>query len=88
MGYRLNRLNEPIFMAGPKPMRTEFGIPSTTTLSLTLLIRGPASATSSNGRQKLIPEPDTPSSTNILMDCSENGSFLGPLRGNFRNMKA
>ena len=26
MGYRLNRLDEPIFMAGPKPMRTEFGI--------------------------------------------------------------
>ena len=26
MGYRLNCLDEPIFMAGPKPMRTEFGI--------------------------------------------------------------
>ena len=26
MGYRLNRLDEPIFMAGPKPLRTEFGI--------------------------------------------------------------
>ena len=26
MGYRWNRLDEPIFMAGPKPMRTEFGI--------------------------------------------------------------
>ena len=26
MGYRLNRLDEPIFIAGPKPMRTEFGI--------------------------------------------------------------
>ena len=26
MGYRFNRLDEPIFMAGPKPMRTEFGI--------------------------------------------------------------
>ena len=26
MGYRLNRLDEPFFMAGPKPMRTEFGI--------------------------------------------------------------
>ena len=26
MGYRLNRLDEPIFMTGPKPMRTEFGI--------------------------------------------------------------
>ena len=26
MGYRLNRLDEPIFMAGPKPMQTEFGI--------------------------------------------------------------
>ena len=26
MGYRLNRLDEAIFMAGPKPMRTEFGI--------------------------------------------------------------
>ena len=26
MGYRLNRLDEPVFMAGPKPMRTEFGI--------------------------------------------------------------
>ena len=25
MGYRLN-LDEPIFMAGPKPMRIEFGI--------------------------------------------------------------
>ena len=24
--YRLNRLDEPLFMAGPKPMRTEFGI--------------------------------------------------------------
>ena len=26
MGYRLNRLGEPVFMAGPKPMLTEFGI--------------------------------------------------------------
>ena len=26
MGYRLNRLDEPVFMAGPKPLRTEFGI--------------------------------------------------------------
>ena len=26
MGYRLNRLDEPIFMAVPKPMQTEFGI--------------------------------------------------------------
>ena len=26
MGYSLNRLDEPVFMAGPKPMRTEFGI--------------------------------------------------------------
>ena len=26
MGYRLNRLDEPIFMPGPKPLRTEFGI--------------------------------------------------------------
>ena len=26
MGYRLNRLDELVFMAGPKPMRTEFGI--------------------------------------------------------------
>ena len=26
MGYHLNRLVEPVFMAGPKPMRTEFGI--------------------------------------------------------------
>ena len=26
MGYHLNRLDEPVFMAGPKPMRTEFGI--------------------------------------------------------------
>ena len=26
MGYHWNRLDEPIFMAGPKPMRTEFGI--------------------------------------------------------------
>ena len=26
MGYCLNRLNEPVFMAGPKPMLTEFGI--------------------------------------------------------------
>ena len=25
MGYRLNRLDEPVFMARPKPMRTEFG---------------------------------------------------------------
>ena len=23
MGYRLNRLDEPVFMAGPKPMQTE-----------------------------------------------------------------
>ena len=27
MGYHLNRLDEPVFMAGPKPMRTDFGIP-------------------------------------------------------------
>ena len=26
MGYRLNRLDEPVFMARPKPMRTEFDI--------------------------------------------------------------
>ena len=26
MGYRSNRLDEPVFMAGPKPMLTEFGI--------------------------------------------------------------
>ena len=26
MGYSLNRLYGPVFMAGPKPMRTEFGI--------------------------------------------------------------
>ena len=26
VGYRLNRLDEPVFMAGPKLMLTEFGI--------------------------------------------------------------
>ena len=26
MGYRLNRLVEPVFMAVPKPLLTEFGI--------------------------------------------------------------
>ena len=26
MGYRLNRLDEPVFVAVPKPMLTEFGI--------------------------------------------------------------
>ena len=26
MQYRLNRLDEPVFMAVPKPMLTEFGI--------------------------------------------------------------
>ena len=26
MGYRWNRLDVPVFMAGPKPMRTKFGI--------------------------------------------------------------
>ena len=26
MGYRLNRLDEPVFMAVPKPMLTEFSI--------------------------------------------------------------
>ena len=26
MGYRLNRPNELVFIAGPKPMQTEFGI--------------------------------------------------------------
>ena len=26
MGYHLNCLDEPVFMAGPKPLRTEFGI--------------------------------------------------------------
>ena len=26
MGYRLNRLNEPVLMAVPKPMQTEFDI--------------------------------------------------------------
>ena len=26
MGYPLNRLDEPAFMAGPKPMQTEFDI--------------------------------------------------------------
>ena len=28
MGYRLNHLDEPVFMAVPKPMQTEFGIHS------------------------------------------------------------
>ena len=26
MGYRLNRLDEPVFMSGPKPLLPEFGI--------------------------------------------------------------
>ena len=26
VGYRLNRLDEPVLMAGPKPILTEFGI--------------------------------------------------------------
>ena len=26
MGYRLNRLDEPVFIAGSKPLLTEFGI--------------------------------------------------------------
>ena len=26
MGYHLNRLDELVFMAGPKPMRTEIGV--------------------------------------------------------------
>ena len=26
MGHHLSRLEEPVFVAGPKPMRTEFGI--------------------------------------------------------------
>ena len=26
VGYRLNWLDEPVFVAGPKPMRAEFGI--------------------------------------------------------------
>ena len=26
MGYRLNHFDEPVFMAVPKPMHTEFGI--------------------------------------------------------------
>ena len=26
MGYRLNRPDEPVFIAGPKPMQSEFGI--------------------------------------------------------------
>ena len=26
MGYRLNRLDKPVFKAVPKPMQTEFGI--------------------------------------------------------------
>ena len=29
MGYGLNRLDELVFMAGPKPVRTEFGIHQT-----------------------------------------------------------
>ena len=27
VGYHLNCLDEPVFMAGPKPVRTKFGIP-------------------------------------------------------------
>ena len=27
MGYRLNRLDEPVFIAVPKPLLTDFGIP-------------------------------------------------------------
>ena len=27
MGYHFNRLDEPVFMAGPKPVQTKFGIP-------------------------------------------------------------
>ena len=44
-----------------------------------------------NGGQNSIPGPATLSSINILVDCCENGSFLGPLRGNFslvRNTKS
>ena len=26
MGYRLNRLNKPVFMAGPKPKQSDFDI--------------------------------------------------------------
>ena len=26
VGYHLNCIDEPVFMTGPKPMRTEFGI--------------------------------------------------------------
>ena len=26
VGYHLKRLHEPVFMAGPKPLRTDFGI--------------------------------------------------------------
>ena len=48
MGYRLNRLDEPVFVAGPKPMLTELGIhhrfescaENATERTLSILIRG------------------------------------------------
>ena len=38
MGYHLNRLDEPIFMAGPKLMRTEVGIRHRLEICVTLLL--------------------------------------------------
>ena len=39
MGYRLNRLDEPVFMAVSKPLLTEFGIHHRLESCATLLVR-------------------------------------------------
>ena len=40
MGYRLNRLDEPVFMAVSKPLLTEFGIHHRLESSVRLIIHG------------------------------------------------
>ena len=41
MGYRLNRLDEPVFMAVPKPLQTEFGIHYRLESCVTATLDGP-----------------------------------------------
>ena len=79
MGYRLNRLDEPVFMAVPKPMLTEFGIhyrlESCVVLSEArrpLLIRSPAGkADTKRRRRQLMVWLDYDTNDNLSTNCQQ-----------------
>ena len=76
MGYRLNRPDEPVFMAVPKPMLTEFGIhyrlESCVVLSEArrpLLIRSPAGKADTKRRRQLMVWLDYDTNDNLSTNC-------------------